>query len=262
MIIIKAALNAAFFFKRFIKAINVNEVYKTVLSILNKEQRGYLTPYEFNNIATQVQLEIFESYFENLNQQLRQPENSSEYANRIKLLREKVNKFETSDTLTTVLGAGDLTTLATPVHRLGTLEYVNGNELPVTIQKTTRHDFNLVSRSKLTAPSLDWPIFYIEGDNVQIAPPINTTAGPLPPAQLVTVEYVRKPADVVWSYTIGAVGQYIYDSLTSVDFEIDDVDQTEVILKILVYAGVVIRDQEITQIAAGMAGAQDQLEQS
>ena len=48
-------------------AINVNEVYTTVLSILNKEQRGYLTPYEFNKIATQVQLEVFESYFENLN---------------------------------------------------------------------------------------------------------------------------------------------------------------------------------------------------
>ena len=41
---------------------SVDIVYKTVLSILNKEQRGYLTPYEFNNIATQVQLEIFEEY--------------------------------------------------------------------------------------------------------------------------------------------------------------------------------------------------------
>ena len=50
-------------------AINVNTVYTTVLSILNKEQRGYLTPDEFNKVATQVQLEIFESYFENLNQQ-------------------------------------------------------------------------------------------------------------------------------------------------------------------------------------------------
>ena len=40
-------------------ALNVNTVYTTVLSILNKEQRGYLTPYEFNQIATQVQLEIF-----------------------------------------------------------------------------------------------------------------------------------------------------------------------------------------------------------
>ena len=243
-------------------AINVNQVYTTVLSILNKEQRGYLTPYEFNKIATQVQLEVFESYFENLNQQLRQPENSSEYANRVKLLREKINQFETSGSLTTVLGAGDLTTLVDAVYRLGTLEYTNGNELPVTIQKTTRHDFNLVTRSKLTAPSLSWPIFYIEGNNVQIAPPINTTAGPLPPAQVITVEFVKKPADVVWAYTIGAVGQYVYDTINSVSFEIDNVDQTEVILKILTYAGVVIRDQEITQLAAGLAGAQDQLEQS
>ena len=42
--------------------VRVNDVYQTVLTILNKEQRGYLTPYEFNNIATQVQLEIFEEY--------------------------------------------------------------------------------------------------------------------------------------------------------------------------------------------------------
>lgn len=243
-------------------AINVNEVYTSVLSILNKEQRGYLTPYEFNKIATQVQLEVFESYFENLARELRQPENSSEYANRVKLLREKINTFETSGSLGVVLGAGDLTTLADPIHRLGTLEYSNGNELPVTIQKTTRHDFNLVNRSKLTAPSLDWPIFYIEGNNVQIAPTITTTGGPLPPAQVVTVEYVRKPVNVEWIYTIGAVGQYVYDNVNSVNFEIDNVDQTEVILKILTYAGVVIRDQEVTQIAAGLAGAQDQLEQS
>ena len=40
-------------------AINVNTVYTTVLAILNKEQRGYLTPDEFNKVGTQVQLEIF-----------------------------------------------------------------------------------------------------------------------------------------------------------------------------------------------------------
>ena len=43
-------------------AVNVDIVYKTVLLILNKEQRGNLTPDEFNKVATQVQLEIFESY--------------------------------------------------------------------------------------------------------------------------------------------------------------------------------------------------------
>ena len=48
-------------------AINVNQVYKTVLSILNKEQRGYITPDEFNKLATQVQLEMFENYSDDLN---------------------------------------------------------------------------------------------------------------------------------------------------------------------------------------------------
>ena len=43
-------------------AINVNTVYTTVLTILNKEQRGYLTPFEFNSLGRQVQMEIFESY--------------------------------------------------------------------------------------------------------------------------------------------------------------------------------------------------------
>ena len=62
-------------------AINVNTVYTTVLSILNKEQRGYITPEEFNKLGTQVQLEIFENYFEDLNQQLRVPQTDSEYAN-------------------------------------------------------------------------------------------------------------------------------------------------------------------------------------
>ena len=47
-------------------AVSVDTVYKTVLSILNKEQRGYMTPDEFNKIGTQVQLEIFESYFDDI----------------------------------------------------------------------------------------------------------------------------------------------------------------------------------------------------
>ena len=49
-------------------AVNINTVYTTVLYILNKEQRGYITPAEFNSLATQVQEEIFESYFPDGNQ--------------------------------------------------------------------------------------------------------------------------------------------------------------------------------------------------
>ena len=58
--------------------VNINTVYQTVLQILNKEQRGYITPAEFNNLAQQVQLEIFESYFPDGNQLNRQNQNNSQ----------------------------------------------------------------------------------------------------------------------------------------------------------------------------------------
>ena len=70
-------------------AINVNTVYQTVLLILNKEQRGYMTPLEFNKIGAQVQLEIFETYFESLNQQIRIPQANVDYADRVLNLDEK-----------------------------------------------------------------------------------------------------------------------------------------------------------------------------
>ena len=59
-------------------AINVNTVYQTVLFILNKEQRGYVTPAEFNSLAVQVQDEIFQSYLPDGNQVNRQNQNNTQ----------------------------------------------------------------------------------------------------------------------------------------------------------------------------------------
>ena len=49
-------------------AISVNTVYQRVLALANKEQRGYITPQEYNLLANQAQQEIFEQYFYDLNQ--------------------------------------------------------------------------------------------------------------------------------------------------------------------------------------------------
>ena len=72
---------------------------------------------------------------------------------------------------------------------------------------------------------------------------------------------MRKPADVVWAYEVGTQGQFIWDGTPgatgpfipasgSVNFEISDSQQTEVIISILKYAGVVIRDPQIVQAAS------------
>ena len=86
-------------------AININTVYKTVLLILNKEERGYVTPDEFNKIATQVQLEIFEQYGEDLNQQLRVPQTDTDYADRVAAIDEHLSIFKTSGPATYVSAA-------------------------------------------------------------------------------------------------------------------------------------------------------------
>ena len=49
-------------------AISVDRVYQKVLAIANKEQRGYITPQEFNLFADHAQKDIFRQYFYDLEQ--------------------------------------------------------------------------------------------------------------------------------------------------------------------------------------------------
>ena len=49
-------------------AVSIDKVYQKVLAFANKEQRGYITPQEFNLFADQAQMEIFEQYFYDINQ--------------------------------------------------------------------------------------------------------------------------------------------------------------------------------------------------
>ena len=57
--------------------VSIDTVYQRVLALANKEQRGYITPQEFNLLANQAQTQIFEQYFYDLNQFHRNPGNST-----------------------------------------------------------------------------------------------------------------------------------------------------------------------------------------
>jgi len=74
--------------------INVDRIYQRVLTLANKEQRGYITPQEFNIFANQVQMDIFEQYFYDLNQFMRMPGNDTYYADMVSYLEEKIQTHE------------------------------------------------------------------------------------------------------------------------------------------------------------------------
>ena len=78
-------------------AISVDTVYQRVLALANKEQRGYITPQEFNLFANQAQMEIFEQYFYDINQFRRIPGNNYAYGDALDNLKDKVSLFVVYD---------------------------------------------------------------------------------------------------------------------------------------------------------------------
>jgi uncharacterized membrane protein len=63
------------------------------------------------------------------------------------------------------------------------------------------------------------------------------------------MSYLKTPANITWAYTQGGLGQYIYNAGTSTNFELNVSEQTNVITRILAYAGIIINDPTIIQTA-------------
>jgi hypothetical protein len=235
-------------------AVSVNTVYRTVLLILNKEQRGYITPDEFNRTAAQVQLEIFNEYFDNLNQQIRIPDNDTEYADRVKNLQEKIAIFQTDGICLPVAGIFNIPGIlnsppVTDFYKLGTVIYNDEKEIQY-IQPNELLELNL---SPITKPTKYWPVYTYKDFKIKVYPTPAAT-------DVISCTYIRKPANPIWNFTLGTSQQYIYSpptSLTSpsVDFELHPIEQTNLITRILLYSGIVIEDPQIVQIAAQQAQA-------
>ena len=83
-------------------AISINDVYQKVLAIANKEQRGYITPLEFNLFADHAQKDIFRQYFYDLDQSKRHAGNNTNYADVVTSIEEKISMFEIYDEETQV----------------------------------------------------------------------------------------------------------------------------------------------------------------
>jgi hypothetical protein len=221
-------------------AISVDTVYKTVLLILNKEQRGYMTPDEFNKIGQQVQLEIFEKYFEDLNQIVRAPQTDADYADRLSYLEEKLSVFENTGTFNVSNGTATLSN----VHRLNTVTYNN-----IELQKVGRKEYYNIINSPLTKPTKSYPVYLQEGNSLKIQP---VDIG------LVDISYISKPSNINWAFIVDPnLDIFVYDDNEATAFDLHSSEQVEVILRILAYAGIVIRDPQIVQAATAQVQQQN-----
>ena len=234
--------------------VNINTVYTTVLYILNKEQRGYVTPAEFNSLATLVQDEIFESYFPDGNQVNRQNQNNTqndtEFFNMFKDISYKLYPFERTASFTYNAGATILGweyTGTGTIFKLGeiisTYNTTNPQYDSIT-ELASQSDFSKITRSTLTAPTMQYPLCTTgTGPNNSVLIKVS----PLP--NVLNVNALFTPVAPEWKFTTGSLGQYVFSG-TSVNFELDISEQTNLIIGILKYCGLIINDPTIIQSAA------------
>tara|TARA_R100001463_G_scaffold31043_5_gene70391 strand:- start:1198 stop:1905 length:708 start_codon:yes stop_codon:yes gene_type:complete len=220
-------------------AVNINTVYQRVLAIANKEQRGYITPQEFNLLANQAQLDIFEQYFYDLNQFNRIPGNETKYADMVDIIEEKISVFEKFRQDVT-MGSGGVGTLPSNTHKLGTVSYNTGSGGYVEIEHINQNELNNYINSPLTSPTATRPIYIKTSETaIQVYPTTITSA--------VTCNYIAKPASVNWNYT-NVLGEPLYNSTNSTNFELHESEETELVLKVLELTGLTIKSPDLYQI--------------
>jgi hypothetical protein len=218
-------------------SVNVNTVYQRVLAITNKEQRGYITPQEFNYLANQAQLDIFEQYFYDINQFSRIPGNDTEYSDMLDILEKKLSLFEkTNQTVTNGI------TLPSDLYRLGSVIFNNA-----VAELVTQKDWIYIKSAPLAQPTNDFPIYIKDVDGIKVYGK-NSDGNLEQKTSNVTCNYTKTPSEVSWGYN-SITGTY--DASNSTNFELHASEETDLVIKILALAGIILKDNTLYGIGSG-----------
>ena len=228
-------------------AVSVDTVYQRVLALANKEQRGYITPQEFNLLANQAQMEIIDQYFYDINQFGRMHGNDTEYSDMLNLIDEKLSVLKTVNLFTAVGGFISRGALSN-IYKIGTVIDSTNN---VEIEEVNENELLYINLSPLAQPTESRPVYTSREDGLHIVP--STVSA-------VNISYVKLPSNVSWGYVVDGLGNALYNSPVSSNFEIHKSEEVELVYKILKLAGVTIQRQEILSAGQGIEAGQVQQE--
>jgi len=231
--------------------VNVDTVYQRVLALANKEQRGYVTPQEFNLLANQAQLDIFEQYFYDINQFAQINDVGMEYSDAIDSLEEKMAIFETTG------GIGATGILPSNLYKLGTVIWGNKE-----VEQIGQKKYLYINSSPLAKPKNDRPVYTRNGNVITVYGDNQITSG-------ITCNYIKKPGgintlnqtadNVEWGYNVIAQ-KALYNASSSMNFELHSSEEVKLVIKILELAGIIINKPGLVSVASqkGMSKLQQE----
>lgn len=232
----------------------INSVRNTVLAVLNKNNYGYLTPSDFNLFAKQAQLDIFKEYFKGYNDHINKQNARSEgsgYADMAQKTEFEIEEFLVSAILTQdIQNKFRMPSLSTTGSELFKIErvmcYAGAPRAYVgEAEKLSAARANSLVRSMLTAPTEMFPAYTVTGDIMTIYPEsINLSNS-------IECIYIRLPKDPKWTYIQLSGGEPVFNGTSAdyQDFEIGEDEENELVIKILQYAGITIRESDVYNFA-------------
>jgi hypothetical protein len=223
----------------------IDLVYQTLLTIINKDNQGYVSPTEFNILANNVQNEILRGYFEDINKN-KNKENrgltNTGYGNLGFNVRQRLQQFAVlPTTLQVSLGNCNLPDDLYFIEDNGVITGTTQVNPNVLLEEVERGQLNIMNNS-LAKPTALYPVYERYAKTLRILPTTITQ---------VKVSYLRKPNFPNWTYFMLPNGQPAYNPADSSfqDFELHESEFSNVVLKLLSYFGINLRESDVVQIA-------------
>ena len=232
---------------------SVERVFKSLKDLVNKDQRGFITPSVFNQFAGVAQMNVYNRLFDRMTRSSRmgqRPASSKESL-------EDLSTFTKQATLT--LSSG---TVAKPADfaRAVTINTVTKVILGVSESNLVQIVYNTdhidrIINSDIMAPSDNAPVALIS-DTIEVFPNVNTNI------ESIILRYYKLPqginpttqakttAQPTFGYTSAVTGVELYSAANSVDFELPEMYFADLIVEIAELVGVSLRDKDVFSYAS------------
>tara|TARA_Y100000593_G_scaffold94019_1_gene191144 strand:+ start:924 stop:1643 length:720 start_codon:yes stop_codon:yes gene_type:complete len=223
----------------------IDQVYQKVLALANKEQRGYITPQEFNLLADKAQNEIFDSYFHDVKTTDVKPKNQLGVAfDELEIIQEKLHPFKSTRTWTQVAETSSYD-LPSELYLIDTIFQNN-----IEVVELTKKEIMYTQNNPLTQATTNRRVYARGVGNFSST--TNSESITLYPTPIVdtefTIDYYERPVIPKWGYVVVSK-KALYNEVASTNFQLHKSEEELLVSRILELAGIVIMKPGIVEIA-------------
>jgi hypothetical protein len=224
----------------------IDLVRSTVLTILNKENNGYVSPAEFNMLANNVQYEIYREYFEDINKdsvRANRGLSSTGYGNLPFKERQRITQFSSAASVTKSNGVFSLPSDLYFIEQDGITTASNK-----VVEEVERSSISYLQGSS-AAPTAAHPVYESMGDSINVVPST---------IENINLRYLRKPLKPNWTY-MSLNGDPIFNVSDNSyqDFDLHPSEFSNIVNRILMYFGVNLREADIVKLAETLKDKQN-----